>query len=146
MPVSVDQSLLHLSSSTIKLVQGDTKPPLVTSLSSEIISTTTGTLEILPLDISNSTVVLKLRPASNTRHIIDVVEGSLLIGYELANGALITTPPYDTPGKGGRVLFNWNDDSLSVAGDIQGEIEITYADTTVQTVYNVVKFKIREQF
>lgn len=146
MSVNVDQSLLHLSSSTIKLVQGDTKPPLVTSLTSDVTSTTSGVLETIPLDVSNATVVLKLREASNTAHIIDIVTADLLVGYELANGTVIVTPPYNVPGAGGRVLFNWNENSLSVAGDIQGEIEITYDDDTVQTVYNFVKFKIREQF
>ena len=146
MSVSIDQSLLHQTSSTIKLVQGDTKPPLVTSLSSEIINTSTGVLETIPLDISNSTVVLKMRQASNTKNVIDVVDGTLITGYEMSNGYVITTPPYDIPGSGGRVVFNWNENSLSVPGDLQGEIEITYQDQTIQTVYNIVKFKVREQF
>jgi hypothetical protein len=146
MTVTIDQSLLHQSSSTIKLVQGDTRPPLITSLSNDIISTESGVMETVPLNIANSTVVLKLRSVANTAHIIDIVTGTLLTGYEMANGTVIVTPPYDVPGSGGRVMFNWNDDSLSVAGDIQGEIEITYQDLTVQTVYNIVKFKIREQF
>lgn len=146
MTISVDQSLLHQTTSTIKLVQGDTKPPLITSLSSQNINTTTGVLETIPLDISGSTVILKLRQASNTANIIDIVDGALLIGYQLANGYVISSPPYDVPGKGGRVIFNWNENSLSVPGDIQGEIEVTYSDQTVQSVYDIIKFKVREQF
>lgn len=146
MTISVDQSLLHQTTSTIKLVQGDTKPPLVTSLSSQKINTTTGVLETTPLDISGSTVVLKLRQASNTANIIDIVDGALLVGYEMANGYVISSPPYNIPGSGGRVIFNWNENSLSVPGDIQGEIEVTYSDQTVQSVYDIIKFKVREQF
>jgi len=32
------------------------------------------------------------------------------------------------------------------AGDYEGEIQITFADTTVQTVYDLLKFKLREDF
>jgi hypothetical protein len=32
------------------------------------------------------------------------------------------------------------------AGDYEGEIEITFADGQVQTVYDLLKFKIREDF
>jgi hypothetical protein len=32
------------------------------------------------------------------------------------------------------------------AGDYEGEIEITFADDQVQTVYDLLKFKVREDF
>jgi hypothetical protein len=32
------------------------------------------------------------------------------------------------------------------AGDYQGEIEITFADSQIQTVYDFLKFKIRQDF
>jgi hypothetical protein len=32
------------------------------------------------------------------------------------------------------------------AGDYEGEIEITFADNQVQTVYDLLKFKVREDF
>mgnify|MGYP003345708111 CR=1 FL=1 len=35
---------------------------------------------------------------------------------------------------------------LGDAGDYEGEIEITFSDATVQTVYDVLKFKLREDF
>jgi hypothetical protein len=35
---------------------------------------------------------------------------------------------------------------LTVAGDFEGEIEITFGDGQIQTLYDVLKFKIREDF
>jgi hypothetical protein len=32
------------------------------------------------------------------------------------------------------------------AGDYEGEIEITFSDGTIQTVYDVLKFKVRADF
>lgn len=146
MATTVDQSLLHQATTTIKLVQGDTKPPLVTTLTLESANTFTGIPDLSIMDISNSTVRLKMRTTSNTSNVIDIVTGTLTAGLELANGTIITTSPWDIPGKGGRVVFYWNEDSLSVSGDLQGEIEVTYEDGSIQTAYNILKFKVREQF
>jgi hypothetical protein len=32
------------------------------------------------------------------------------------------------------------------AGEYEGEVEITFADGQIQTVYDVLKFKVREDF
>jgi hypothetical protein len=32
------------------------------------------------------------------------------------------------------------------AGDYEGEIQITFVDGTIQTVYDLLKFKLREDF
>ena len=32
------------------------------------------------------------------------------------------------------------------AGDMLGEVEVTFADSSIQSVYEVLKFKVREQF
>jgi hypothetical protein len=35
---------------------------------------------------------------------------------------------------------------LGEAGDYEGEIQITFSDGTIQTVYDLLKFKLREDF
>jgi hypothetical protein len=35
---------------------------------------------------------------------------------------------------------------LGEAGDYEGEIQITFVDGTIQTVYDLLKFKLREDF
>lgn len=122
----------------IKLVQGDTKPALIVSLTDE----STGA----PIDVSGATTRLKFRAAGGTT-ILSTLTATKLGGRVLTDGTVDATPPYDIPGKGGRVQFNWTPGSLDVdPGDYEGEIEITYDDSTVQTVYDVLKFKVREDF
>jgi hypothetical protein len=40
----------------------------------------------------------------------------------------------------------WPAGALDTAGSFEGEIEITFADGTVQTVYDRLRFKVREEF
>ena len=87
-------------SEKIKLVQGDTRPALVCTITDDI----TGA----PVDISGVTNgpagQVAFYPAS---------------APEMLQGA---------------------------AGDYEGEIEITFADSQIQTVYDLLKFKVREDF
>jgi hypothetical protein len=70
-----------------------------------------------------------------------------LPGLLQEDGTVITTSPYDVAGKGGRCVVNWTSTALSGdAGDYEGEIEITFADTTIQTVYDTLKIKLRAQY
>ena len=104
----------------IKLVQGDTRPALVTTLTDEL----TG----LPINITGATVKLKFRA----------------FGATVLSDTLVGTV---TDGANGLCLFNWSALSLAGApGDYEGEIEITFADTKVQTVYDLLKFKLRKEF
>jgi hypothetical protein len=122
----------------IKLVQGDTKPVIVIALNDE----TSGD----PIDISTATTRLKFR-ATGSSSILTTVTGVKLAGKLKSDGTIDSTSPYSTPGVGGRVQFLWADGDLNQpAGDYEGEIEITYADGTIQTVYDMLKFKIREDF
>lgn len=122
----------------IKLVQGDTKPALVVSLTDE----TSGAA----IDVSNATTRLKFRAVGDST-VLTTLVAAKLGGYLQPDGTIISTPPYDIPGKGGRVQFNWTPGSLDVEpGDYEGEIEITYDDNTIQTVYDVLKFKVRQEF
>lgn len=122
----------------IKLVQGDSRPQLVLSLTDD----TTGS----PIDVSTATVRMRFRAAGSTT-ILDTLTATKIAGVVLADGTISTASPYNTPGAGGRVVISWGSTTLNQdPGDYEGEIEITFADTTVQTVYDVVKFKLRSQF
>lgn len=105
----------------IKLVQGDSRPQIKVTLSDE----TTGTA----INITGATVLLKFRAVGSTT-LIDTMTGVI------------------TNGSGGEVVFDWNPTTLNVdAGDYEGEVEVTFPNGTgVQTVYDVLKFKVREDF
>lgn len=122
----------------IKLVQGDTKPALVISLTDE----STGSA----IDVSGATTRLKFRAAGSST-VLSTLTATKIAGFVTADGTIDSTAPYDVPGKGGRIQFNWTAGSLDVdPGDYEGEIEISYPDSTIQTVYDVLKFKVREDF
>lgn len=106
----------------IRLVQGDTAPALTVTLT----NTTAGAA----INITGATVRLKFRA----------------VGSETLRGTLTGTV---TNGAGGIVVFFWSDSPTILdgdPGDYEGEIEITFADTTIQTVYDLLKFKLRQDF
>ena len=106
----------------IKLVQGDTKPALVCSITDEI----TGAA----INITGATVLLKFRAAGSTT-LTATVTGSI------TNGAAGEVAFY--PASAPEML-------AGAAGDYEGEIQTTFSDGTIQTVYDLLKFKLREDF
>lgn len=122
----------------IKLVQGDTRPVVTVQLADDA----------GPIDLSNpgTSILLKFRAEGSTTLIVEL-EGTKLTGHE-ADSTLDTAAPYDVAGAGGRCQFSWADSTAldGDAGNYEAEIEITFADGTVQTAYNLLKFKLREQF
>ena len=124
-------------SEKIKLVQGDTKPNILVSITDE----TTG----LAIDVSFATTKMRLRAAGSTV-VKEVIPGTPITGIVLADGTVSTVAPYNVAGAGGRVSFTWTATALDTAGDFEGEVEVTFSDTTVQTVYELLKFKVRPQF
>lgn len=122
----------------IKLVQGDSRPQLVLALTDD----TTGSA----IDVSTATVVMKFRKANSTA-ILATLTANKLPGIVLEDGSIDFTAPYNTPGVGGRCVLSWTQSALDQEpGEYEGEIEITFADSTVQTVYDTLKFKLRAQF
>jgi len=106
----------------IKLVQGDTKPALVCSITDE----TTGNA----IDVTGATVRLKFR-AVGASELTATVTGAITDGP----AGQVAFYPASAPGM-----------LAGAAGDYEGEIEITFSDSTVQTVYDLLKFKVREDF
>lgn len=106
----------------IKLVQGDTRPTLVCTITDE----NNGT----PIGLTGATVRMKFRAAGDTT-VRSVLTGTI------ANAAA------------GEVAFFWAQDPTALSGDpgdYEGEIEITFSDGQIQTVYDLLKFKLREDF
>ena len=106
----------------IKLVQGDTRPVLIAVLTDE----TTG----LPLDLTGASPVLKFKEVdADTVHatipgtVIDALEGACAFDWAQVPGALSGEP-----------------------GGYLGEIEITYSDGTIHTLFDPLRFLLREQF
>lgn len=122
----------------IRLVRNDTKPAIIVSLTDEGSGA--------PIGINGATVRMYFRATGETQ-ILSTVAGTLLPGRVLEDGSVDTTAPFNTSGAGGRVQFNWGANDLDrEAGDYEGEIEITYPDGSIQTVYDLLKFKLREDF
>jgi hypothetical protein len=106
----------------IKLVQGDTRPAIVCTITDE----TTGD----PVNITGAAVVLKFRPTGSTT-LQATVSGTVTSGA----AGQVAFYPASTPAM-----------LTGDAGDYEGEIEITFSDGQIQTVYDLLKFKIREDF
>lgn len=124
----------------IKLVRGDTRPVIV----SNITETNTGK----PINITSSTVVMKFR-AEGTTTILATLPGTLLTGLEDAEGNINTNSPYNVAGAGGRVSFSWLSTPSALtgaAGNYEGEIEITFTDTSKLTVFEPLRFVLRDDF
>jgi hypothetical protein len=106
----------------IKLVQGDTKPALVCNITDEI----TGAA----IALTGATVLLKFRAVGS-----DTLTATVTGSVTDAPNVQVAFYPASAPAM-----------LLGDAGDYEGEIQITFADSTVQTVYDLLKFKLREDF
>lgn len=106
----------------IKLVQGDTGPQLKLTLTDEV----TG----LPIDLSGATVTMKFRASGD--------ETTLFTRTAFIN-------PEVAPA--GECVIAWGAGNLDVeAGAYEGEIEVMFQDTLRQTVYDLLKFTLRQDF
>lgn len=128
-------------SEKIKLVQGDTRPQIRFVVTDEV----TGAI----VDLTGSTARLKFR-ASGTDTVLFTLTGYLQSGIEDANGNVTQAAvgeAYEVPGSGGRVAFQFLAGNLDVEpGAYEGELEVTFADSSIQTVFSPTKFTVRAQF
>lgn len=127
----------------IKLVRGDTRPRVEVCLTDEA----TGT----PADLSGATVVLRFRYEAATV-VTAALVGTLIAGTLIEDGTPYgrfdtSNPAYAVPGAGGMVRFEFPADALlATAGFYDGEIECSFPDGSVHTVYDLLKFTLRDQF
>lgn len=106
----------------IRLVRNDTRPALVCNITDE------NTQQ--PINITGTTVRLKFREVGS-----DTVRATLLGQVSDGPNGQVAFYPASQP----QMLSG-------EAGDYEGEIEITFPDGQIQTVYDLLKFKLREDF
>ena len=121
---------------TINLVQGDTNPQLNFTLRDSKTAASGKTLD---------------EDDSSTWAAIDITGYSIELKFRAANSStvLFTESLGITSASGGTCYMIWPADSLDVpAGVYEAELEVTDASTPArtQTVYDKLKFKVREQF
>lgn len=121
-------------STKIRLVEGDTRPRPVFTLKDKLGN---------PIDVSAASVRFKMRKLGDTTLVADIV-CNVLAGLTDEDGTVDYTPPYDAAGVGGRVRVDWAAGDLANSGRYEAELEITYADGTVQTVYDKISITVRE--
>jgi hypothetical protein len=109
-------------SEKIRLVRNDTRPALVCNITDD----TTGAA----INITGATVLLKFR-AAGAETLTATVTGAVTNGLNGQVAFYPATAPEMLAGE---------------PGDYEGEIEITFADGQIQTVYDLLKFKIRQDF
>jgi hypothetical protein len=119
---------------TINLVQGDTKPQINFTIRDSATAASGQTLD---------------EDDSSTWEIIDITGYSIELKFKAidSTAVLSTINLGITSAAAGTCYLNWPDDSLDVAAGIyEGELQLTDASDKVQTVYDKLKFKVREQF
>jgi hypothetical protein len=106
----------------IKLVQGDTAPQIRLALTDENTND--------PIDLTGATVTLHFRSSES---------GEVVF----SRPAIINPDTADT----GVCYIQWATGDLNVdAGNYDGEVEVVNGAGLRQTVYDLLKFKVREDF
>lgn len=119
---------------TIQLVAGDDKPEINLTLRDSNTAVSGLTLDPddpttwAPIDITDPIVRVKFRALGSTT-VLDTM-------------VCVKVSPTD-----GTCYMPWNLTTLDVdAGTYEGEIELTYADGRVMTLFDKMKFKVRSDF
>lgn len=106
----------------IKLVQGDTAPQLRFTLTDDL----TGNA----INLTGATVTLHFRAVGETAPLFS---RAAVISNETATSGLC--------------VVAWQAGDLNVAaGDYEGEVEVVLANGTRETIFELLKFKVREDF
>jgi len=120
-------------SDTINLVAGDTLPELTITLRDSNKAAIGSVLDEndnttwRPINLSGATVRLRIRA----------------LGETTVKSTLTCTITEATDGK---VVTNFPTGTLDTAGIFEGEVEITTASGGIQTVNDLIKFKVRDDF
>ena len=120
-------------SETIKLVTGDTEPLLTITLRDANTAAPGQTLDEndsntwAPIDLTGATVRLRMRAIGSS-----TVKSVLTMAISNALNGVVTT--------------NFPTGTLDTVGTFEGEIEITYPTGGIQTLQDLIKFKIRKDF
>ena len=120
-------------SQTLNLVTGDTLPELTFTLkdsqeaaSGQVLDTEDSSTW-KPISVTGATVRLRIRE----------------LGSSTVKSTLTCTV---TDAANGKVATNFPTGTLDTAGTFEGELEITFASGGIQTVYDLIKLKVRSDF
>ena len=120
---------------TINLVARDTKPEVNLTLKDSNTAAAGLTLDPddsstwAPIDITNPSIKVKFRALGSS------------------SGLDTMTCTKVAPYTDGACYMPWNADTLDVsAGTYEGEIEITYTNGSIWTIFDRLKFKVRADF
>jgi hypothetical protein len=120
-------------SQTLNVVTGDTLPAMTFTLRDSNTAASGYTLDPndsstwAAINITSATVVLRIREIGSTDTPTSLT------------GAVID-------GSAGTVLISFEDDTFPAAGQYEGELEVTFSGGGIQTVVDLIKFKVRESF
>ncbi len=120
-------------SSTIKVVVGDTHPELNFTLRDSNTAATGKTLDaedpttFAPIDLTGSTTRVRIRKIGTTT-ILKTITCSI------------------TNASAGKCAMAFTNDTFTTAGFYEGEMEITKSDGNIQTVNDLIKFNVRDDF
>ena len=120
-------------SDTINLVSGDTLPELTFTLRD---SNTAASGQVLDPDDNNTWAPINVAGATVKLRIREL--GSSTIKSTLTCAV--------TDGTNGKVATDFPTGTLDSAGTFEGEIEVTFASGGRQTVFDLIKFKVRSDF
>lgn len=120
-------------SQTIELVTGDSLPSLIFTLRDKSVAASGYTLDEndedtwAPIDITGATVRMRIRVVGETT-LTDTRTGTV------------------EDGPAGRVSVSFLTTTFADAGTYEGELEVTFASGGIQSVVQLIKFKVREGF
>lgn len=121
-------------SDTINLVVGDTLPEVTVTLRDSNKAASGQTLDPNdsttwdPINLTNATVRMRIRKV-----------GSATVSSTL-------TMTVQSPATGGKAFTNFPSGTLDEAGLFEAEVEITYSSGGKQTVNDLLKLKVRDDF
>ena len=120
-------------SDTIKLVVGDTLPELTFNLKDSNTAASGATLDVedsttwAPVNLTGGSVKLRIREVGKTTVLSTIT-------------ATLSAP------SAGTCTLIFPSGTWSTAGTFEGEIEFTKSDGNIQTVQDLIKFKVRDDF
>jgi len=120
-------------STTMELVQGDTLPQIIVTLKDSSEAATGQTLDpedsstFKPIDLTGASVTLKIREIGSTT-LTDTLTGAI------------------TDAANGKTAFNLGGSTLASSGTFEGEVSYTNSDSKSQTVVELIKIKVRDDF
>ena len=120
-------------STTMELVQGDTLPQIIVTLKDSSEAATGQTLDpedsstFKPINLTGASITLKIREIGATS-LTDTLTGAL------------------TDATNGEAAFNLGASTLASSGTFEGEVSYTNSSSKSQTVVELIKIKVRDDF